>query len=187
MQDIDEIAAAASPIIKRFEGCELKAYKCPAGVWTIGYGHTAMAGAPRPEKDMIIGVDVANELLLSDLSSIYIPPVLTFVHDLTINQYAALVSFAYNLGVGNLQCSSLMSVIRENAGNLDDIEYQFGRWVFAKGKKLRGLVRRRAAEFELYASGTFGFGSQPTAPAKFEYERPVAKAKPKKRKIIGAR
>ena len=132
-------------LIKRYEGCRLKAYKCPAGVWTIGYGHTNNV---RP--DDIITQDDAEELLKRDLK----------VHEdnvkrvvkiaLTQNQSDALVSFEYNVGYGAFANSTLLKLL--NAGNYNGASKQFERWVYAGDRVLEGLVKRRKAERELFLS-----------------------------------
>lgn len=132
-------------LIKRFEGCRLKAYRCPAGVWTIGYGHTNNV---RP--DDIITQDDAEELLKRDLK----------VHEdnvkrvvkiaLTQNQFDALVSFEYNVGYGAFANSTLLKLL--NAGNYNAASKQFERWVYAGDRVLEGLVKRRKAERELFLS-----------------------------------
>ena len=132
-------------LIKRFEGCRLKAYKCPAGVWTIGYGHTNNV---RP--DDIITQNDAEELLKRDLK----------VHEdnvkrvvkiaLTQNQFDALVSFEYNVGYGAFANSTLLKLL--NAGNYNAASKQFERWVYAGDRVLEGLVKRRKAERELFLS-----------------------------------
>lgn len=130
-------------LIKSFEGCVLKAYKCPAGVWTIGYGHTAGV-----KEGDIISKKQAEELLKQDLKQFE-----TYVNNLVtveLNQYQfdALVSFCYNIGPGNLKSSTLLKLL--NKWDYEGAAEQFDRWVKAGDKKLAGLVRRRAAEKELF-------------------------------------
>ena len=134
-------------LIKSFEGCILKAYKCPAGVWTIGYGHTA--GVEEGQK---ITQAQAEELLKEDLKRFE-----TYIENLVtvkINQYQfdALVSFCYNIGPGNLKTSTLLKLL--NKGDYEGAAEQFDRWVKAGDKKLAGLVKRRAAEKELFLLST---------------------------------
>lgn len=130
-------------LIKRFEGCELKAYKCPAGVWTIGYGSTGSHVKP----GMTITQDQAEELLRSDLRRFedYVDQNCSPCSD---NQFAALTSFAFNLGEGNLKTSTLRRM--HMAGDYEGAALQFRRWNKAGGKILPGLVRRRNAEEALY-------------------------------------
>jgi len=136
-------------LVKIFEGLKLKAYRCPAGVWTIGYGHTNNV---RP--GMRISEQDAETLLAQDLEDsgeqvdkcVYVP--------LTDNQFSALSSFVFNAGIGNLMSSSLLR--RLNTGNYDCVPSELAKWVKAAdpktGKKitLPGLVKRRAAEGVLW-------------------------------------
>ena len=130
-------------LIKRFEGVRLHAYKCPAGVPTIGYGHTVGV-----RMGQSITLAQAEQLLRDDLP-IYEVGVLSFVKQpLTQGQFDALVSFAFNLGVGALGKSTLMR--RLNAGDYAGAAGEFGKWVNAGGIRLRGLVLRREAERALF-------------------------------------
>jgi lysozyme len=132
-------------LIKKFEGCALKAYKCPAKVWTIGYGHTNNV---RP--DDVISKSEAEELLRIDLAKFEAGVNAAVKVKLTQGQFDALVSFAYNLGTGALQGSTLLKLL--NAGNYTGAAAQFDKWIYAGGKILLGLQRRRAAEKELFLS-----------------------------------
>ena len=137
------ISETGIQLIKKFEGCALKAYKCPAGIWTIGYGHTYGV-----KEGQTITKKEAEAFLRQDLLTFE-----TFVSNLVTvainqNQFDALVSFCYNLGPGNLRSSTLLK--RINAGDFNGAAEQFDRWVYANGKKLSGLVKRRAAEKALF-------------------------------------
>ena len=133
----------AIPLIKEFEGCKLKAYKCPADVWTIGYGHTDGV----KEGDEITQQE-ADRLLASDVE-LFTTGVQRLVHsDINRNQLGALVSFSFNLGLGNLRHSTLLRMV--NAGDFVGAANQFLRWNKAGGKILSGLVRRREAERQLF-------------------------------------
>ena len=130
--------------ITEFEGFSNTAYRCPAGKWTCGIGHTlgvtATTTCTRKE---------AEQWLKEDLA-----PVEAYVNTIeqvrTQGQYDALVDFAYNLGLGNLKSSTLLRKIKEGAPT-GDIQEQFRRWVYAGGKKLKGLVRRREWEAQRWA------------------------------------
>lgn len=126
--------------IKAFEGLRLDAYRDAAGVLTIGYGHT---GSDINEGDRITAY-WANELLRNDLGATEAAVRRLHVAR-TQGQFDALVSFAFNLGIERLQGSTLLKVIR-HGGSHDQIRREFKRWVYAGGKKLRGLERRRAWE-----------------------------------------
>jgi len=135
-------------LIKEFEGLRLKAYKCPAGVWTIGYGHTSEAGAPAVTPGMIISKENAEEILKRDMVQ-YEDGVRKLVKiGITQGQFDALVSFAYNAGVWRLSESTLLK--RINAGRLDEVPAEFMKWTRGGGKELAGLVRRRRAEVKLW-------------------------------------
>lgn len=139
------MTARAIALIQRFEGLRLAAYRCPAGVWTIGWGHTDGVGegdsVTRAEADALLRRDVGR--LAARVRE------LTRPRELTANQMAALVSFSYNVGAGNFGRSTLRRMILANP---DDprIAAEFARWRFAGGRELPGLVARRAAEAELY-------------------------------------
>ena len=95
-------------LLKKFEGCKLKAYRCPAGILTIGYGHTSAAGAPEVKEGMTITQQQAEDILKADLVK-YEQPVAAMVKvDLEQNQFDVLVDFAYNAGVGALKTSTLL-------------------------------------------------------------------------------
>ncbi|MFV3388433.1 lysozyme [Pseudomonas sp. NY15364] len=130
-------------LIKSFEGLRLSAYKCPADVWTIGYGTTAGV-----KEGQIITKERAEELLRDDAKR-FEDQVLRLVKvPLTQGQLDALVSFTYNLGAANLGNSTLLRLL--NAGDYKGAAAQFGRWTKAGGKELPGLVKRRAAERAMF-------------------------------------
>lgn len=130
-------------LIKNFEGCRLKAYKCPAGIWTIGYGHTAGV-----KQGQVITPAQAEEFLKQDLKRFETSVRSLVTVAITQNQFDALVSFCYNLGATALKTSTLLKKL--NAGDYNSAAEEFDRWVYANGNKLLGLVRRRAAEKELF-------------------------------------
>ena len=132
-------------LIKEFEGLRLKAYKCPGGVWTIGYGHTAGI-----KHGMVISERQAEEYLKADLIAFE-----KYLNDLGLainqNQFDALISFIYNVGTGNFSSSTLLRKVKANP--LDNsIMDEFLKWVYSKGRVLPGLQRRRLAEMKLYFS-----------------------------------
>ena len=133
-------------LIKKFEGCCLAAYKCPAGVLTIGYGHTGSG----VNVGLRITQEQADKLLKSDLV-IHSNNVSRLVKvPLNQNQFDALVSFEYNIGYGNFSKSTLLRLL--NQKKYEEAAEQFDKWVFAKKRKLAGLVKRRSAEKELFIS-----------------------------------
>jgi len=135
-------------LIKRFEGLRLKAYLCPAGVWTIGYGHTG----PDVKKGMTITEDEAERLLREDLRRFEIGVWKAIKGTpLNSNRFSALVSLAYNIGLGAFSKSSLLkSILR---GDMGDVPFEMAAWNKANGKVLPGLVTRRLAEANLWNRG----------------------------------
>jgi lysozyme len=142
------MSAEGLALVKEFEGLRLKAYKCPAGVWTIGYGHTSAAGAPEVREGMEITKAEAEEILKRDMVQ-YEKGVEKLVKiKITQGQFDALVDFAYNAGVGALAKSTLLK--RVNEERFDDVPAEFMKWTKGGGKELPGLVRRRRAEVKLW-------------------------------------
>ena len=132
-------------LIKEFEGLRLKAYKCPGGVWTIGYGHTAGV-----KPGMTITEEQAEQFLKEDLI-VFENAVNNQKLSINQNQFDALVSLIYNIGIGNFQKSTLLRKTRVNP-NDNSIMDEFLKWVYSKGRVLPGLQRRRLAEMKLYFS-----------------------------------
>ena len=138
-----KISQEGIDLIKHFEGCELESYRCSANVLTIGYGTT---------KNVVAGMKIsrhqAEELLIKDLEEFeeYVEDLIDV--PLEQNQFDALVAWTYNLGPTNLKTSTLRNVL--NKGAYDDVAEQINRWNKANGKVLKGLVRRRNAEAELF-------------------------------------
>ncbi len=137
-------------LIKRFEGFASEIYICPGGWPTIGYGHVVRDGEQVRFAD---GIDeaTAKELLRRDVESAEraVPRLIRV--PLEDGQFDALSSFAFNLGAGALQRSTLRRKV--NREEHDAVPVEFRRWVWAGGRKLKGLVRRREAEAEFYAGG----------------------------------
>ena len=130
-------------LIKKFEGCELDAYKCAAGVPTIGYGSTHGI-----EMGMSISRARAEELLLEDIAKFEDHVNNNVKVPLNQNQFDAMVSWTFNLGGGNLKSSTLLKVL--NGSDYTDVPNQIKRWNKANGKILEGLIRRREAEALLF-------------------------------------
>ncbi|WP_019223834.1 lysozyme [Bartonella rattaustraliani] len=133
-------------LIKQFEGFSPTIYICPAGYPTIGYDHVV-----KDDEAFPAGIDEerAIELLRQDAVVAECAVLRLIKVPLTSNQFDALVSFTYNLGSGALQSSTLRRKI--NRGEHNEAPEQFLRWVFAGGRKLKGLVIRRQAEGDLYS------------------------------------
>lgn len=130
-------------LIKNFEGLRLDSYKCPAGVWTIGYGHTKGV-----KPNMVIDKSKADDYLVEDIA-----PIERHLNKMGINfrqeQFDALVSWIFNLGLGNFQSSTLSKKIVAGAPD-EEITDQIVKWVNAGGKPLLGLKKRRVAEANLW-------------------------------------
>lgn len=133
---------AGVDLIKKAEGLRLESYLCPAGVWTIGYGHT---------KDVLPASKVtehqANAILDVDLDK-FERRVAQLAPGANENEFAAMVSFAFNLGEAALQRSTLLKKFL--AGDKPGAAAEFMKWTYAAGKVLPGLVKRRAAERSLF-------------------------------------
>ena len=139
----------AAALCRRFEGCRLKPYLCPAGVPTIGYGATYYEDGRKVSlKDPPITEEYAETLLLWHLETVYLPIVMRLCPNIDDEDIlAAIIDFTFNLGGGNLKNSTLRKKIlaEDWVGAID----QLMRWVRAGGKVLRGLQLRREAETEL--------------------------------------
>jgi lysozyme len=136
-------------LIKSFEGCKLKAYQCSAMKWTIGYGNTFFEDGTPVVAGNAISQEKAEqlfELISNDFSAKVVKLVPSHI---TPNQFGALVSFAYNCGIANLQKSTLLKKVIANH-NDPSIKAEFLKWNKAGGKVLAGLTRRREAESNLY-------------------------------------
>jgi lysozyme len=131
-------------LIKSFEGLELRAYKCPADVLTIGYGSTG----PHVKPNMVITEKQAEDLLRQDLVRFERAVTRLVTVPISQNQYDALVSFTFNLGEGNFSRSTLLK--RVNARDFSGAQREFAKWNRAGGVVLAGLTRRRAAEARLF-------------------------------------
>jgi len=140
-----KISNTGIELIKHFEGCELEAYLCAAGVPTIGYGHI---------KDVNMGDSIdqgtAEVMLTHELEEYenYINTLVTA--PLEQYQFDAMVSWVFNLGAGNLKASTLLTVL--NSGDYAGVPAQIMRWNKAGGKVLEGLTRRRQAEADLFSA-----------------------------------
>jgi lysozyme len=134
-------------LICRFEGFSPVIYICPAGYPTIGYGHLITEAN---KEQFLDGVDEdeALELLRQDVTVAERAVLRLISVPLTQGQFDALVSFTFNLGSGALQRSTLRRKV--NREEHDDVPAEFMKWVWAGGRKLRGLVKRRKAEVEFY-------------------------------------
>mgnify|MGYP006235216447 FL=1 len=134
-----EISSEGIALIKKFEGCELKAYRCSANVLTIGYGHTKDV-----TEDMEITQEEAENMLIHELMD-YCNYVDMYVEvPLEQHQFDSLVSWTYNLGPTNLKSSTLLKVLNDK--DYEGVPAQIKRWNKANGEVKKGLIRRREAE-----------------------------------------
>ena len=140
------ISDAGVELVKRWEGLRLRAYLCPAGVPTIGYGHTKTVTARDVNRKRLITHDEAEALLRSDLEAF--EAVVNKTPGLTQHQFDACVSLAFNIGASAFQRSTLRRLLL--AGQHAAAAEQFGRWIRAKGQVLPGLISRRADERRLF-------------------------------------
>jgi lysozyme len=150
------VNAEALALIKAFEGFRGKAYRCPAGVWTVGYGHTSMAGPPDVRPGLRMSKGEAAAVLAKDVDAFARDIGALIRVQLNDNQFGALVSFAYNVGVGAFRKSSVLSAV--NAGEMDKVPRRLNLWVKAGGRTLPGLMKRRAAEGALFATSPLAHG-----------------------------
>lgn len=136
------------PFVKDAEGYSQAPYKDAAGIWTAGYGHAFIAEVVRPlppaEAEQVLRQDLAEAAAHVDkLVDVGLAP----------HEMDALTSFVFNLGAGRLATSTLLK--RLNAGNRSAAAAEFERWVFAGGKRLNGLVKRRRAEAMMFSNGVY--------------------------------
>jgi lysozyme len=141
----------AIDIIKKFEGCKLVAYKDIVGVWTIGYGSTYYENGNKVNSGDAISQQRAESLLLTTVNKFASEVNKIVKSNVNDNQRSALISFAFNLGVGALKKSTLLKLVNSNP-NDKQIAHEFMKWVNAGGKPSNGLINRRRAELHLYFS-----------------------------------
>jgi GH24 family phage-related lysozyme (muramidase) len=135
-------------LIKQFEGFRSRAYRDAGGVWTIGFGHTSMAGKPVVTPTLNVTLEEASEILRSDVGlfaegvgdAVKVP--------LSDAQFSALVSFAYNVGLRNFKSSRVLVAV--NRKEFATVPRLLGLWNKAGGRVLPGLVKRRAAEAAMF-------------------------------------
>ncbi len=151
----DKTSKQGIDLITRFEGLELVAYADPGTngePWTIGVGHTSAAGLPVVKKGMRITRAEALQILARDLGVFERGVAAAVKVDLDAAQFSALVSFAFNVGLGNLKKSGVLKAV--NAERFDDVPRRLNAWNKAAGRVLPGLVKRRAAEGRMFAGSS---------------------------------
>ena len=145
--DSDQRVLLNTDLLHHYEDCKLEAYLCPAGIWTIGWGSTGS----HVYKGLTISQEEADQLFIEDCerfvesvnSSVKVP--------LTQYEFDALVTFAYNVGCGNFESSTLLKKL--NIGNYQGASNEFLRWDKSKGKVLKGLTYRRQSERHYFLTG----------------------------------
>lgn len=157
---------AGEDLIKQWEGLKLKAYLDTGNVWTIGYGHTTAGGKPAVHEGMTITKEQADEILRRDLDWAEKAVERLVKVPLSDNQFGALVSFTYNLGEAQVAGSTLLKKL--NKGQYDAVPGELSKWVYDNGKKVKGLVNRRAAEAGLWVKGDFVSSNYVPATTKME-------------------
>lgn len=131
-------------VIKKYEGLSLTTYRCPAGLFTIGYGHTGKDVLP----GMTINIETADAYLKADVKKFEEVIEQLVRVPITQNQFDALICFVYNVGPGNFQKSTLLKKI--NQKDIADAADEFPKWNKSKGKVLPGLAKRREEERKLW-------------------------------------
>ena len=136
-------------LIKKYEGYKTTPYRCPAGLYTVGYGHLIGNGLQLPDEwNRTFSRGEIDELLRTDLARFERGVLRYCTVYFTQSQFDATVSFSFNLGLGVLQRSTLRQKL--NRGDYDGVSKEFLRYTRAGGKVLKGLVRRRQAEYNLF-------------------------------------
>lgn len=149
-----QLNQAGIDLIKRFEGCKLKAYPDPATggpPWTVGYGHTGVDVTPKT----VWTQAKADEALTEDLARLCVHVQKLIKIALTDNEFSAIISLGYNIGAGNLAKSTLLKIVNEGLNDDDSIQAaanEFLRWNKASGKVMAGLTDRRHAEAALFVT-----------------------------------
>ncbi len=142
-----KLSQAGLDLIKRFEGCKLKAYQDAVGIWTIGYGHTG----PNVHDGLTITQKQADDILAQDVGRFASGVAANVRVSLTQSEFDALVSFAFNVGLGAFKTSTLLRLLNDNADR-NVVASQFLRWNKAGDKVLEGLTKRRNAVKALFLS-----------------------------------
>lgn len=146
-----ELSNKGLSLIKKYEGCKLTSYKCPAGIWTIGYGNTKYADGTPVKEGETITISQAEELFFRIVEEFSYSVYFLCGEYVNQNQFDALTSFAYNVGIGAFKKSTLLKLVKANANN-PLIRNEFAKWDKAGGKVLAGLTKRRKEEADLYFS-----------------------------------
>jgi lysozyme len=144
-----KVNAEGYALLKKFEGCVLKAYRCPANVWTIGFGNTFYEDGTKVKEGDVITQQRADELAKYIVEQFATSIRAMIKQPLNENQFSACVSLAYNIGTGGFKKSSVLRKLNANPTD-PTIADSFRLWNKGGGVVLKGLVRRREAEIQLY-------------------------------------
>lgn len=183
-----ELNAAGLALIKEHEGLRLNAYPDPGTggePWTIGYGHTSAAGAPKVFQGMRILQQDAEDILKRDLKKFERAVAARVKVPLNDNQFSALVSFCFNVGEGNFEKSSVLREV--NAKRFANVPSKLAMWNKAAGKVMKGLVRRRADEGRLFmktAGPMVQVDDDDVAPSRTPVDKPTGKPIAKSRTVF---
>ena len=161
-----KISAAGIALIKKFEGCRLTAYKCPAGVLTIGFGSTG----PHVTPGKTISQAEADALLAGDLERFEVGVNRLVKVQISQGLRDALISFAFNLGVGALEESTLLRRLNAGEEQCKVVREELPKWCKAGSQVLEGLQKRRAAEIELACPGSAPAKASKSNPLKVQYQ-----------------
>jgi len=142
----------AQALVKQFEGLRFRAYKCSAGVWTIGWGNTSFLKNKTSPENYTITLAQAQELFEMDLSHFFEFICQRLEKICSERQIAALTSFAFNVGLGAFSRSTLLKTILNNSNDKQKISEQFAKWNKIGKQVSLGLTRRRKLECEYYFS-----------------------------------
>ena len=148
-------------LIKAFEGCSFVPYMCPSERWTIGYGHTIYRHGKqlRGQDDKVLAFDLYPEPITQDEADYFLQEDISHVVEdmlkyikvpLVKNQLSALVSFVFNVGIGAFSKSTLLRKL--NDGLYDEVPKELNRWVKANGQPLKGLIKRRRIEGQVWSN-----------------------------------
>ena len=144
-----EVNKAGKDLIKQFEGCKLKAYKCPAGLWTISWGLTFYPDGTKVKEGDVITQQQAEDYFNAIVDDFAKGVDVLVKSNVTANNFSAIVSFAFNVGINNLRKSTLLKKVNANPKD-PSISAEFKKWVRANDRVMQGLVKRREAEAKLY-------------------------------------
>jgi len=145
----EQVGKSGLDLIRHFEGFQPHVYTCPGGMPTIGFGHVVKEGETFEQP---MSVQQAYDLLKEDVKFVEKALQDTVKVPLTIYQFDALSSLIYNIGVGAWEKSNFLKRLNDKE-DYYEVSSEFLRWVFAGSKRLRGLMRRRETERQLFIKG----------------------------------